>query len=268
MRIGETFFKNTDFIYYAIRRGEVKLEEASFVRAHPPELGRMLLQGKVDIAPVSSIIYAQHFRELYILPDFSISVRGETGSILLFSKARKLEELSGKTIATPTTSASSTALLEIILREKGIDAEIVRGVEPSLSTMLSKYEAALLIGDDALREAFHNPELVFLDLGKGWYELTGKRMVYALWLLRSSEAGAVYTALRKSRSYALENFDRVVKDLAEKASLPAEYLAGHLRKLDFTLEEDALEGLKEYFTLAEKHGIIEETPELRFAEVL
>lgn len=269
MKIGETFFKNTDFIYYGIRKGKVKLEtEASFVRAHPPELGKMLIKGDVDIAPASSIIYAKHFRQLYILPDFSISAKGETGSILIFSEASEIEELSGKTIATPATSASSVALLEIILKEKGIDAEIVRGVEPDLEKMLSHYEAALLIGDDALKEAYNKPELLLLDLGTAWYELTGKKMVYALWLLNSPEAGKIYNALNESRRYAKKNFDRVVEDLAEKASLPQEYLSAHLRKLEFNLNEDALDGLEEYFILAEKHGIINEIPDLRFTEVL
>ena len=90
MRIGQTFFKNTDFIYYAIQRGIIKLDEAlqgsTLHTAHPPELGERLLKGGIDIAPASSIIYAQHPNDFLLLPDFSISAFGETGSILIFSE--------------------------------------------------------------------------------------------------------------------------------------------------------------------------------------
>lgn len=267
MILGDTYFKNTSFVHFAIKRGKTGNKAGGFVHAHPPELGRMLLAGEVDVAPVSSIIYAQNPGRLFILPDFSISGRGETGSILLFSKFKSLESLSGRSFATPSTSASSTALLEIILAELGIDAAITRGVEPRLETMLSSHDAALLIGDHALRAGYYSPELVLTDLGMEWQRLTGKSMVYALWLSSRARAGKCYRALISSRNYAMENFDYVAGELAREAGLPRSYLASHLRKLEFALGEEELEGLEHYYRLAKKHGIIAGVPLLNFAEV-
>jgi len=265
VRLGETYFKNTNFLHYALKKRVIKFE-GEFIIAHPPELGEMLLSDKVDIAPVSSIIYGQHPEELFIMPHFSISAERETGSILLFSR-HSLEELGGKAIATPTTSASSTALLQIILNERGIEADIAYGVKPELKSMLSRYDAALLIGDHALKAGYEQPHLVSTDLGKEWNQITGERMVYALWLCRKPRGSEIHSLLLSSRSYSEENFEKVVKELAGEISVPYGYLAGHLEKLNFNLDAGAMEGLEEFYSLAVEHGILSSAPELRFTEV-
>lgn len=273
MRIGQTHFKNTDFIYYPINAGQVSADGMEFVRAHPPALGRMLKAGEVDIAPTSSIIYAKNFSDFYILPDFSLSAYGRTGSILLFSDVPNLEELEGKTVAVPGTSASSSALLEIILKMKRISADILYHEEPRLDSMLESADAALLIGDHALK-ADYDGRRVLCDLGEEWKELTGEKMVYALWVIRKEVAekspehvSKFYDALVLSRRKAMEEIGNVSASLAEDIGVAPEFMRAHLETLNYGLGNDVIKGLEEYFDKAYEFGILNRMPPLNFFEV-
>lgn len=261
MRVGQTYFKNTDFIYYAIREGIIDLG-AELVTAHPPALGEMLLQGTVDVAPISSIIYGRHPDELVLLPDFSISAFGETGSILLFSDTVvSLDDLEDKKIALPGTSATSSVLLDILLREKGVGAEFVHHPEPDLRAMLNGADAALLIGDHALA-ARGRGERVLADLGAEWRRLTGLKMVYALWAVRRrfaeahpDEVDGLYEKLSASRRYAYDHFREVAAALATRLGISAEAMAWHLSRLDYSLGTENRAGLEGFFALASKYGL-------------
>lgn len=261
MRVGQTYFKNTDFIYYAIQEGIIDLG-AELVTAHPPALGEMLLRGAVDVAPISSIIYGQHPEELVLLPDFSISAFGETGSILLFSDdLASLEDLGGKRVALPGTSATSSVLLDILLRERGIGTEFVHHPEPDLRAMLRGSDAALLIGDHALA-ARGRGERVLADLGEEWRRMTGLRMVYALWAVRRKfaearpdEVGGLYEKLSASRRYAYDHFEEVTETLAKRLGISADAMVWHLSRLDYSLGTDNRAGLEGFFALASKYGL-------------
>jgi chorismate dehydratase len=271
MRVGKTYFKNTDFIYYYIDNTAASPREIEYIKAHPPDLGEMLLRGEVDIAPVSSIIYGQHHRELYILPEFSISALGKTMSILLFSeKFSSLDDLEGKTIAIPSTTASSSALLDIILRMKNIKVEFVSHPPPILDSMLSKADAALLIGDHALKENYNGRRYI-CDLGEEWRKATGEKMVYALWVIsrvaaeqKRHELEKFYEDMVYSREKAYENIDAVSSALAERLGVSAAFMRAHLESLDYGLDERGLRGLEVYFGKAFEFGILEEVPELNF----
>ncbi len=278
MRIGQTFFKNTDFIYYAIQKGIVKLDGAlsgsTLHTAHPPELGEMLFRGEIDVAPASSIIYAQHPDDFLLLPDFSIGALGETRSILLFSeKCNSLGDLDGKKVAVPGTSASSSALLRILLKIRGIGAEVVHQGKPEIKNMLSIADAALLIGDDALI-ANSGRNRIVCDLGEEWRAATGKKMVYALWILRRKFAEenpekveSFYKKLEQSREYAYRNIDALSRELASRINISTEAMKKHLLKLDYGFDGRSEEGLKEYFKHAKKFEIIKEMPVLKFFRV-
>ncbi len=273
MKIGQTRFKNTDFIYYPINKGQVSADGMEYVRAHPPALGKMLETGELDIAPTSSIIYAKNFNDFYILPDFSLSAHGKTGSILLFSEISNLEGLEGKTVAVPGTSASSSALLEIILKMKGINADILYHEEPHLDTMLEKADAALLIGDHALKASYDGRQIL-CDLGEEWKGLTGQKMVYALWVIREEVAkknpegiSMFHDTLVLSRRRAKEEIDIISAQLAEDIGVSPKFMKAHLETLDYGLGSDVIKGLEEYFARAYEFGILDEKPRINFFEV-
>jgi chorismate dehydratase len=274
LRIGTTHFKNTDFIFHAIRNGLVSTNGAAYYHAHPPALGKMLQEGTLDIAPTSSIIYGENYHDLLILPDFSINAYGRTMSILLFSEEiLTMRELEGKRVTVPGTSASSSALLEIILRRKGIHAEIIYHEKPDLDSMLGVSDVALLIGDQALKANYEGRE-VLADLGEEWAKLTGKKMVYALWVIAREAAERepekvreFHHTLEKSRELAYRNLEHLSSSLAGELGVSIDFMMHHLTTLDYTLGEEEMGGLEEYFRQAHHYGILDQMPEINLFEV-
>lgn len=274
LRIGTTHFKNTDFIFHGIMNGLVSTNGATYHHAHPPVLGKMLREGDLDIAPTSSIIYAENHKDLMILPDFSINALGRTMSILLFSETvDSLDGLEGKKVTVPGTSASSSALLRIILGMKGVDARFVYHEKPDLDSMLADSDAALLIGDQALLANF-DKRPVIADLGQEWAELTGKKMVYALWVMTKDVAEReperireFYKSLIRSREIAYENMEFLSISLGKELGVSPGFMWRHLNTLDYNLGEMELTGLEEYYRMAYETGVIPEVPEIRAFEV-
>ena len=78
-------------------------------------------------------------------------------SILLLSKV-PAEELGGRTVALTNTSRTSQVLARILLAKRwGVDADYVE-MPPDLPAMLRDADAALLIGDEALRAYWEPPD--------------------------------------------------------------------------------------------------------------
>src|SRR5437588_904457 len=143
-------------------RLDAEVEEVSGV---PTDLNRRLLQGEIDVAPISSIEYARHASELRLLPRLCVSSQGAVDSIQLVSRV-PLEHV--RTVAVTPESATSVVLTRVLLPE----AEHVALGEEA--------EAKLLIGDAALKSAFEDPT-PHHDLGRLWLERTGLPMVFAVW---------------------------------------------------------------------------------------
>ena len=126
------------------------------------------MNGELDIAPIPAIEYARHAEELVLLPDIAISSDGDVQSILLLSK-RPAEELDGATVALTSSSRTSQVLTRILLAKRwGVSASYVE-MPPDLGSMLRDADAALLIGDDALRAYWDKPDgVIEYDLGREW----------------------------------------------------------------------------------------------------
>jgi chorismate dehydratase len=148
----------------------------------PANLNAELLDGTLQLSPVSAYFYAAHADRLALMPDLCIGSRNEVWSVILASP-RPPEALDGARIAVTTESASGRNLLRILLeRRYGVVAEFVDDHDP-LATAL-RGEPALLIGDRALdAQLALGPRYVY-DLGKLWHDWTGLDMVYAVWAAR------------------------------------------------------------------------------------
>src|SRR3954471_24124698 len=142
------------------------------VQAVPTALNRMLSDGEIDVAPISSIHYARHADTLRLLPRLCVSSEGAVESIQLVTKT-PLERL--RTVAVTPESATTVVLTKVLFP----DAEHVPLGEEA--------EAKLLIGDAARRSSFEDPTPHY-DLGRLWLERTGLPMVFPLWACREPVA--------------------------------------------------------------------------------
>ncbi len=158
IRLGRISYVNMAPLFFRL---DADVKEVTGV---PTELNQQLLDGEIDLAPISSIAYARHADRLRILPRVAVSSEGAVDSIQLVSRA-PLSRI--RSVAVTPESATSVVLVRILLPE----AEHVPLDEDA--------DATLLIGDAALQSMFEDPT-PHHDLGRLWQERTGLPMVYAV----------------------------------------------------------------------------------------
>jgi len=267
--VGHIQFLNCLPLYYGLVKSYALLD-IELIKGTPTELNNLLISGNLDISPISSIEYARHRESLILFPDFTVSSDGEVKSILLLSRF-PIEELSGKKIALTTTSATSQVLLKLILsRGYSVDAEYIP-CKPDLTGMFSIADAALLIGDVALKYYYHTEDYYLYDLGLEWKKLTGKKMVYAVWAANRSFAETkselcenVFETFRKSMDYSTEHLSEIVEYAAKWEPFSPSFLIDYFKSLRFDFGRDYQEGLLHFYKLASEIGELQTVPVLEF----
>ena len=142
-KVGHIQFLNCIPLYYGLVKSHAMLD-IELIKGTPTELNRMLISGKLDVSPVSSIEYARHSDSLTLFPDFTVSSDGEVKSILLLSRL-PVEKLSGRVVALATTSATSQVLLKLILSHRyAIEPEYV-SCEPEPDKMFAIADAGAIV---------------------------------------------------------------------------------------------------------------------------
>ncbi len=269
-RVGLISFLNCLPLAYGLRQNQAS-GSIRIVTGTPAELNRRLTAGGLDISPISSVEYARHHKDLLLLPGLTISSPDEVFSILLISKVEIGALGKGRQVALPDTSATSHALLQIILHEYGLKPRYYT-CRPHLEAMLEEADAALLIGDDALKARFQVPPGAFVyDLGQEWFRLTSAKMVYAVWAVRRSYyqrnpdlVRAVMNLLHKGLETGLSEKKSAIEYFGVPVPLTRDFVMGYLKKLDYGFDWSHHRGLKEFFTRAHALGLIKKVPALRF----
>lgn len=266
-RVGHIQFLNCLPLYYGLVKSGDHLLEMELVKAAPRELAERIRAGELDVAPIPSIEYARHAGDFVLLPDIAISSDGEVQSILLASTVAA-EALGGRTVALADTSRTSQVLARVLLQKRwGVEPAYVE-MPPDLPAMLREADAALLIGDEALRTYWEQPDGVRLyDLGAEWTAWTGLPMVYAVWAVRRSFAEerpeavhAVIDALSGSLSYCRAHLDDISEYAARWEHFGPERFRSYFDALQFRFEPRFREGLARYFAEAVAIGQLEAVP--------
>jgi chorismate dehydratase len=187
-----------------------------------------LASGAADIGIVPS--YELTRQDLEILPGTGIACHGPVRSILLISKCPAPEI---RVLALDTSSRTSVQLARIILSARyGAHPHCIPH-EPEFDAMLRVADAALVIGDPALRiDPAALPYHVY-DLGAEWVEMTGLPMVFAVWAgRRAVVTPEVMEAFRESCRYGLERIGEIVAAESPQRhfapGLVQEYLTAHI----------------------------------------
>jgi chorismate dehydratase len=193
-------------------------------------------------------------------------------SVLLFTPG-PLQEMTGKEIAITGESATSINLLKIIFREFcGIRDVLFKVPVGQVEDLPGAGRSCLLIGDRALRAARSCPQgFQVTDLGALWHHFTGMPFVFALWILRRQAAAAcpgevarLADQLEKSRAHAFRCLPEMARELSAKTGFPASELEDYWRCMSYDLTAGHIEGLRLYFSLCHKHGLLSAVPELHF----
>ncbi len=232
----------------------------------PSHCAEALKRGRVDIGIIPAITYAT-IPGLAILPDAAIAAKGAVRSILLVSR-KPIEEVN--TIAADTSSRSSVALARILFQKRWGRVRQFRSHPPELGSMLSVCDAALLIGDPALR--IERSGFFVYDLAEEWRRFTGKPFVFAFWAARWQALADrrdldVAAVFRNSRDHGTEpaNVAEIARRWTGRVGLPESEVVRYLTEnVHFALDSENLEGLELFFRYAVECHVIEEAPSLRF----
>jgi len=192
----------------------------------PAECADRVASGAADIGIIPSFELTR--QDLEVIPGAGIACRGAVRSILLVS-SRPAAEI--RTLAADTSSRTSVELARVLLERKfGATPEILRH-PPELEQMLQRADAALIIGDPALRiEPARLPYYVY-DLGAEWVALTGLPMVFAVWAGRRGVASAeVAVAFLDSCRYGRERLAEIVASEAAHREFAPELVRDYLTR--------------------------------------
>jgi chorismate dehydratase len=260
-RVGHIQFLNCLPIYWGLMRSGA-LIDVDLHQDSPDRLNTALVAGDLDVGPISLVEFQRHADDLLLLPDLAVGSDGPVLSVNLVS-TRPLAALDGGRVALGSTSRTGVLLAQMLLAERyRVNPEYV--TRPAdLTGMLHEADAAVLIGDAALRALYEAPRLGLsvTDLGQAWREWTRLPMVFAVWAVRREFAARhpglvkdVHEAFLRSRDLCLAELDEAAAAAARWEPFDAATLASYFRVLDFSLGERQVAGLREFARRASEAG--------------
>lgn len=245
IRLGRISYVNMAPVFFRVDAAYDEIQDV------PTALNRMLVDGGIDTAPISSIHWARHAERLRLMPGLCVSSEGAVESIQLVTRT-PLQRV--RRVAVTPESATSVVLTRVLLP----DAEHVPLGEEA--------EAKLLIGDAALRSSFEDPTPHY-DLGRLWLEKTGLPMVFAVWAVREPAPAGILeleAALVESVRRARAEPETLAHESSERYGYPPGFLARYFEKLRYRFGPRERAGLYTFLELAQEVGELEHVPELRF----
>jgi chorismate dehydratase len=254
-RVGHIQFLNCLPLHWGLARTGHLLDIDLYIDT-PEHLSDQLVNGDLDISLITCIEFLRHGDKLTMLPDIAIGCMGPVMSCLILSKV-PLGELDGRPVALGSTSRTSVRLAQLLLAERiGVHPEYFN-YPPHLDAMLARADAAVLIGDPALKAYHHQAAergLEVHDLGQMWLEWTGLPFVFAVlatrkeYLERYPELVArTHRALVAANNLAVTEIPRVAAHAAHWNDFDAPFLERYFGKaLNFSLGAEQLVAISEF----------------------
>ncbi len=246
MRIGKFGYLNNYLPYYWLEK-----QGYDVVESNPREMTE-LLGSSIDFAPVPAFYYLLNKERLRSY-DFCVASTNRVISVLVVSRNNK--SLDNSSIAVTDHSMTSVNLLKIILREKGMENELVAPQDSKPTPLLNNSNYALVIGDEAIKARMLYR--VVMDLGEEWYELTGKPMVFGISAsLIGFDASVTNDLVLKSIDWGWENLKEVVSAAESKFKMPGEFLEEYFKTLSYKMGNREKKGLDLFEVLCHEHELL------------
>jgi chorismate dehydratase len=216
----------------------------------------------LDAALLSPIDYARNSNEYLIVPNICVSGTGNRSTLLHFREGlRKIN-----TIAADIGLTSEFVLAKIILTEKYDTNPQFIPMAADVTRMLSKADAALLVGGPALFSSLDTQ--CTLDLVEEWVDLTDLPYVHAIWLSRrESLTPSDLYHLTKSCEEGLYHLRDIALAASRDEQSTPEECESYLASFNFKLDEGGLESISEFYRYAFYHGVLDDVPEIKLYPV-
>jgi len=244
----------------------------------PAECADQLAKASVDIGLIPSIEF-QRIKGSRIVPGPAVASFYQVRSVILVSMVPLWRV---KTVACDSGSRTSVALTKIIFDEFYHIHPDFRPAEPNLPSMLAQNDAALLIGDNALKFMEQNERpnlqsqkpllrlgsepLEVFDLAERWRFLTGLPFVFAFWAVREGFRDAsVVDTLKASRDFGVTSIPIIAQKYADLLQIPKEFVQYYLeRNVHYYMDQSCLESLQLFYEKAARVGAIKSVRSLQF----
>lgn len=270
MRLAASTYLNSAPLVHSFASGLQKEKVRFLGDAAPSKCARMLASGDCDVALIPVIEY-QRIPNLRVVPGVAVASRYRVASVILVTKCAPSK---ARRIALDSSSRTSQVLLRILFERKYRNQPefIERTPEPGCGNLLDDTDGALVIGDPTfdIKAKAGALGLSIYDLAEEWRSLTGHSFVFAVWAVRQDKIQEFQKAgldFVSARDEGVELIPAIAAEYSEQLSTPVAALESYLREnVNYELDDEKLEGMKEYFRLAHECGLIEEVRELRFVE--
>jgi len=222
----------------------------------PSECADALASGAADVGIVPVIEMAR--QRLEMIPGAGIACRGAVRSILLLAKEYP-EKI--RTVAVDTSSRTSVMLARVLLAERyRVEPQFIPH-PPQLGPMLQAADAALIIGDPALRL---RPELLSLaafDLGAEWMDMTGLPFVFAVWAgPKKAVSPDLEQIFRGSCRFGLEHLEDIAQSEAGPRNMTPQLVRDYFtHNVVLELGEKEYEGMRLFLRLAGRFDMLVST---------
>lgn len=182
--------------------------------------------------------------------------------MVLVSKFDDLKNV--KRVVLDESSRTSQVLVKIIFREFLNFEPQWETSSPDALAMLKDNDAALLIGDPAMRVSL--PDVFVFDLATLWHQFTGTGFVFAMWMVRAAAVPTVSQVdFAGARDEGLAKVEQIISQYEKEVPLPRAEIRRYLTEnITFRLDESLEKGMRLYFELALKHGLSENNKPLEF----
>ncbi|MER6994785.1 menaquinone biosynthesis protein [Streptomyces sp. NPDC000410] len=247
-------FLNCLPLYWGLARTGTLLD-LELTKDTPEKLSERLVCGDLDIGPITLVEFLRNADELVAFPDIAVGCDGPVMSCVIVSQV-PLERLDGARVALGSTSRTSVRLAQLLLAEQYGVAPDYYSCPPDLGVMMQEADAAVLIGDAALRASLHDAPRLGLrvhDLGQMWKDWTGLPFVFAVWAARKDYLAReprvvekVHEAFLASRDLSLEEVVKVAEQASRWEAFDARLLERYFTTLDFRFGAEQLAGVREF----------------------
>jgi chorismate dehydratase len=260
-RIAASSYLNTAPLIWSFLRGSQQHVMQLLTDAAPARCADLLAQGAAEAALVPVIEY-QRMPDVKVVPGVCVGSHSAVRSVVLISKFDDLNNV--RKVALDTSSRTSQALVKIIFREFLKVEPEWQTSSPNVAAMLENNDAALLIGDPAMKvwpEEFH----VF-DLATLWRRHTNTGFIFAMWMARAGAADLIGDVdFARARDEGLQHVEEIIAQYEADVPLPREEIRTYLTdNITFQVDDSLAAGMALYFELAQKHGLIETNKPLEF----
>ncbi|PCJ57207.1 MAG: hypothetical protein COA79_16910 [Planctomycetota bacterium] len=248
IKLGHISYANSLPVYDSLFEGDVEWD-GELISSYPARLNELMANGELDISPVSSIEYAKHQDQYYLVDDLSINSHGSVFSVLLASMY-SLENLDGKTVGFTEASATSRTLLRILLEKEFQLNCKYKDVPIEDCGEMKGLDAELIIGDAAFK--FKDSYPYCYDLASEWLRVTGQSIVFAVWViqkksLEKNRDAIIQTIEVLKKSYAMIDKDRVLLKAKKELKIDDSELSDYFEALGYGLDKNLQKSLLYFY---------------------